>query len=239
MEDRFQYTGKFPRTRPLCRIFLQQPRHYLRQPTRCGQAGQRLGKNGHHGRLSGPLTLAQEWRVTLQRAEKRDTQRPQIGRGPHGSGRDPLGGHELRRAQQHALAGDRHVPGNLGNSEIHQEDRVIVGHHDVGWLHVTMQHGSAVRRAQPTQHRQPYLSYCPFIQRVIPDDRGQGTATDIIHDDPRVAVREEHVVYADNGRVLHPGQRPRLSHCPSPALLQISAAADMRQQFLQGHRPFQ
>jgi hypothetical protein len=90
-----------------------------------------------------------------RRAQGR-AQRPQVGRGTLRTPADPLGGHVVRRADQHADDGEGRGVLDGGDAEVGEDDTAVApAEQYVAGLDVAVQHPARVHLAERRRHPEP------------------------------------------------------------------------------------
>ncbi len=131
-----------------------------------------------------------------------------------------FGGQVVGGAHHHAGGGQAGVALGPGDAEVEQVGVALLVHHDVGRLHVAVQHALGVRGGQRVGHGRPQPGGVHVGQRAgLAHHLGQGAALDVLHDDGQAVVVLHDVVHPHAVGVPDHGQRPGLAQHPLLGLL--------------------
>ncbi|ESU46197.1 hypothetical protein P376_5825 [Streptomyces sp. HCCB10043] len=178
---------------------------------RAGAPGGRLRFGGQHGLEGGRGVRAAVRGHPLDRRVQHDPQRPQVRLRPGALPEDPLGCDVLGRADERAGLGELLLALDLRDPEVGEHDPVAGAEHDVVRLDVPVQDADRVGGRQRVEDREADPGRLAGVQGAFLEAVAERRAAHQLHDDPRLAVLDHHVVDGDDGGVVDPGCGPRLA----------------------------
>ena len=165
-----------------------------------------------HGGQAGQRAIPLERRVALDRRIKRSSQRPQIRRRSCRSAACAFGCEVGGRTEQDPRCGQGRAVGGLGDPKVGQHNPALRPEQDIRGFYVTV-HDTGVctaRRAASTLR--PIRAASAGTEAGRRERHRAASGSDELHDDGRLVVLLDDVVYADHVRVPQPRGQPRLSH---------------------------
>ncbi len=214
-------------------VLPQQPvQHRLERPRVPRRRHVLRGERGERGDRGRP----RERGLALDRGVERGAQRPQVGGRAGCPVPGALGSDVRRRAQDKPGARHVRVAGNGGETEIGQHHTAVAAHQHVARLDVAVHDAGAVGGLQRVQHAQADLGGADRVVRPVGGERVlQRAGRHILHDDPRVGIRPQHVEDTHHVDVVEAGDGPSLTQGTLAHLLPLGGRQSGRgHQFLDG-----